>query len=164
MHMSQANSAKPTGERANSHPRARAWSGHLPGTRTRLTSILERVMRGHSDFTLQERVFVTACEFWVLAMGRELHELTDPRAVARLRFAAMVYDAIGAAGVAGALHAAHGDLVHLPTRVQRQKRLKLLEERLLLSADPVDTLLARFEEQLEVDDMPLAGHLAHAYE
>jgi hypothetical protein len=48
--------------------------------------------------------------------------------------------------------------------VQRQKRLKLLEERLLLSADPVDTLLARFEEQLEVDDMPLAGHLAHAYE
>jgi hypothetical protein len=163
MYASQAESAKPPRERNDSHARAMPWSGHRPGTRTRLTSILERVVRGDSDFTLQERVFVTACEFWVLAMGRELHALTDPKAVGKLRFAALVYGAIGAAGVAGALQAAHGDLVHLPTRVQRQKRLRLLEERLLLSADPVDALLARFEEQLETDDMLVTEHRAHAY-
>jgi hypothetical protein len=123
-------------------------SGHLPATRARLSAILERVGRGNNEFTLAERVFVAACEFWVLAMGRELHALTNLRAIGKLRFAAMVFEAIGAVGVAGALQAAHIDMVQLKTQAQRRGRLMLLEERLLLSREPVDILLAHLADNL----------------
>jgi hypothetical protein len=125
-----------------------AHSGHLPATQARLYAILARVAQGRNDFTLAERVFVAACEFWVLAMGRELHALTNLRAIGKLRFAAMVYDAIGAVGVAGALQAAQGDLIQLKTQAQRRGRLMLLEEWLLLSREPVDTLLAQLADNL----------------
>jgi hypothetical protein len=128
------------------------WAGHLPGTRARLIEILERVVRGDCDFTLGERVFVMACEFWVLAMNRELHQYATLGAVAKLQFAAIAYDSIGAAGVAGAVHAAHGDLVRPQTQAQRKRRLTMLEARLLLSAEPVDALLARAARELATAD------------
>jgi hypothetical protein len=148
-----AGSAKNGSAQTNQGLRATAWIGHSPGTSARLTTILERVVQGSNDFTLQERIFVTACEFWVLAMHRELHARTELKAIGKLRFASRVFDAIGAAGVAGALQSAHSDLAHPQSRALRQRRLKLLEDRLLLSADPVDALLARFAENLAASDI-----------
>jgi hypothetical protein len=130
---------------------AKSWTGHMPATRARLTSILERVVQGDARFTLAERVLVTACEFWALAMAGELHSQTELRAVGKLRFASTVYDAIGAGGVADELRIAHGDLSRLQTRLQRKSRLKLLEARLRVSAEPVDRLLAHLAENLEHD-------------
>jgi hypothetical protein len=130
----------------------RAWRGHMPATRARLAGILERTTQGGAQFTLAERVLVTACEFWALVMAGELHTQTELRAMGKLRFAAMVYDSLGADGVAGALRVAHGDLARLQTRLQRKRRLQMLEARLMISAQPVDTLLARFAEQLGAGD------------
>ena len=123
----------------------------MPATRARLASILERVVQGDARFTLAERVLVTACEFWALAMAGELHSQTELRAIGKLRFASTVYEAIGADGVADELRIAHGDLARLQTRLQRKSRLKLLEARLRVSAEPVDQLLAQLAENLGRD-------------
>jgi hypothetical protein len=130
---------------------ATSWTGHMPATRARLTSILERVVQGDARFTLAERVLVTACEFWALAMAGELHSQTELRAIGKLRFASTVYDAIGARCVADELRIAHGDMARLQTRLQRKSRLKLLEARLRVSAEPVDKLLAHLADSLGHD-------------
>jgi len=116
----------------------------MPATRARLASILERVVQGDARFTLAERVLVTACEFWALAMAGELHSQTELRAIGKLRFASTVYEAIGADGVADELRIAHGDLARLQTRLQRKSRLRV-------SAEPVDQLLAQLAENLGRD-------------
>jgi len=125
---------------------ATVWSAHLPATRARLSMILERAMHGERDFTIGERMLVFACEYWVLAMGRGLHRHTDHAATAKLRCAAIVFEAIGANDVAAALTAAHEDLLYPHTA--RQRRLKLLEYQLRVSADLVDALLAQFADNL----------------
>jgi len=129
-----------------------AWNGHLPVTRARLTSILERVVHGAAQFTLAERVLVTACEFWALAMAGELHTQSEKTIMGKLRFAAMVYESIGADGVASALATAHGDLARMQAKLQRKQRLQQLEAELLGAAQAMDALLARFAQQLDADD------------
>jgi hypothetical protein len=125
------------------------WPGHLPATRARLIAILERVVQGQSECTLAERVLVAACEFWSLAMAGELHLQTDLRAMGKLRFAAMVYDAIGAEEVASALRTAHVEMSCVPAGAQRRQRMQVLEENLQRHAPAVDALLAKYAERLD---------------
>jgi hypothetical protein len=127
----------------------RNWTGHLPATRSRLIAILERVVEGKTECTLAERVLVAACEFWSLAMASDLHRQTDLRAMGKLRFAAMVYDAIGADEVAAALRTAHVDMSCVPAGSQRRQRLQLLEGYLQQRAVSVDALLATYAQRLD---------------
>jgi hypothetical protein len=131
--------------------------GHRPGTRARLIAIFERAMSAGGTVTLQERGFVTACEFWVLAMSSELHTRTGPRAIARLEAAAIFYGSIGAPAVAEALRDAHRDLVSRQAAVHRRRRLTQLEAELLQWADEVDGLLERLANQLAPGDVDTHG-------
>jgi hypothetical protein len=125
-----------------------SWTGHKVGTRAGVITIFERAIRTGRRFTLAERALMTACEFWVLAMSRELHTRTSPGAIAMLRFVALAYDSIGAAGVAETLLDAHRDLMAIQYAANRRQRLIQLEDQLLLSSNAVDALLERVATEL----------------
>jgi hypothetical protein len=130
-----------------------SWNGHRVDTRAGLITIFQCAMRTGRQFTLPQRALMTACKFWVLAMRRELHLRTSPRAIAALEFAGIAYDSIGVPGVAEALRDAHRDLIVIQRTANRRQRLTQLEDQLLLSANAVDTLLERVATELAATDV-----------
>ncbi len=120
------------------------WAGHLPITRARLFSILEAAAMGRRDFSLAERALCTTCEFWAAVAARRLGWYLGPPTADRLRLVGTVLEAIGSPETARTLHEARIDLAAALTPRQRRLCVRLLEERLLESPDPMDALIARF--------------------
>jgi hypothetical protein len=121
------------------------WPGHLATTRIVMLAVLERAAAGANDFSVDECALVTACEFRAAVVGRVLSAHLRLNAKERLCTLSILYGAIGAQRFAQLLHEAHVDLGHLST-VGKRRRIKLLEQDLHKTVDPVDHLLARFAE------------------
>jgi hypothetical protein len=120
------------------------WRGHSQVTSVALLSLLERAVAGQAEFSLAERLFCIACEFWAAVNARELDahlssEVGDP-----LRDARFAFSAIGAKYVVKILHQAAVETAGSRSRGARRQRIADIEGQLLWVPDPVDILIARF--------------------
>ena len=120
------------------------WSGHLETTSQRLLSILERATTGASDISVAERCLFMACEFWAATKSRNLEVHLGAAATDTLPVIGSIFTAIGAPGVAGDVDVAFADLSASRGAAHRQRCIGVLQNRLLISEEPVDRLLARF--------------------
>ena len=120
------------------------WSGHAAVTRQRLLVILERAASGAEEFSVSERALFTACEFWAAVESRTLKNFLGRDAAEQLRYAAVVYEAIGANDVAQAVEETLESLLLAGTENRRLQCIAQLQERLHSSTDPLDDLIARF--------------------
>jgi len=130
--------------------RAATWPGHLEITSRSLLSILVRSTTDAdpSRISIAERSLFMACEFWAATKGRTLVAHLGTNASEPLRIMGTIFAAIGAAGVARDLDAALVDLAATPGAMHRRRRIVTLQNRLLATDEPVDTLLARFAVEL----------------
>jgi hypothetical protein len=124
------------------------WNGHALVTRTKLLGTLERAAAGSDDFSISERALYTACEFWAAVESRGLQDYLGTDAGHQLRYASIVYTAIGAHDVALALEQALAALADVGSEQLRLQCIRELQSRLLQSADPIDNLIARFAQRL----------------
>jgi len=124
------------------------WNGHALVTRRKLLSILERAAAGSDDFSISERALYTACEFWAAVESRTLQDFLGTTATSQLRYANIVYTAIGAHDIAQALERTLAALADAGNENRRLQCVARLQTRLLESADPVDALIARFAQRL----------------
>lgn len=128
--------------------RPSTWPGHLEITSKSLLSILERAAGGASDFSIAERSLFMACEFWAATKSRTLAGHLGADALETLQTLGTIFATMGAVGVAGELDAAAVCLSARRGEMRRQHCISGLQDRLLVTAEPVDTLLARFAVEL----------------
>jgi hypothetical protein len=120
------------------------WRGHSPITHEVLLSILLRAAAGEQDFTRDERILYTACEFWAAIQARSIVTHLGSKAGDNLRNAVVAFSAIGATHVASRLTALHNDLATAPTAERLLQGLSALENELPKTLDPVDRLIALY--------------------
>jgi hypothetical protein len=120
------------------------WCGHSPIAHEVLLSILLRAAVGDQDFTRDERILYTACEFWAAIQARSIVAHLGSTARDNLRNAAEAFSAIGATNVASLLNAVHRDPASAPTTERLLQGLAALENELPDTLDPVDHLIAGY--------------------
>lgn len=124
------------------------WPGHLEITSKSLLSILEKAASGASDISIAERSLFMACEFWAATKARSLARHLGANAHETLQVMGTIFATVGAPAFASDLDAACTDLTARPGDVRRLKCINALQNRLLATDEPVDTLLARFAVEL----------------
>jgi hypothetical protein len=117
------------------------WRQHLPLASAALLPLLEEAASTGTEFPHAERALFMACDFWTAVATQRLlsHLGTEP--VGKLRYMGIVYSAMGASDISGAVNQAANDL-RGPVALQKD-RLLTLESRLLTTTDSVDRLIAR---------------------
>lgn len=121
------------------------WRGHLPVTTTALEAIFAKRLAGAATLTMADRVLYTACEMRCAVAMRNIVQLLgseDPIGV--LRGAATAFATIGAVHFVRDLQRAADEIARAPTPGRRRHCLAVLEDRLLCTDDPIDTLIARY--------------------
>jgi len=121
-----------------------SWCGHSPIAHEVLLSILLRAAAGHQDFTRDERILYTACEFWAAIQARSIVTHLGSKARDNLRDAAVAFSAIGATHVARLLIAVHRGPASAPKTERLLQGLAALENELPHTLDPVDLLIADY--------------------
>ena len=124
-----------------------AWSGHHRRTSAALLGLLAGAAAGRNDFTLGERAFVMACEFWAAAMNRTLAQHLGRDASARLRSAERAFSALGAPSVATVLRLGQLELEKAEAHA-RSQQLAAMEATLARIDEPVDDLIAQYAAEL----------------
>ena len=137
-----------TARRSAPASRPASWPGHLEITSKSLLSILERSTNGAGDISIAERSLFMACEFWAAIKTRTLAQHLGANASGTLPIMGMIFSTLGATGVARDIDAARTDLATMAGDRHRQRCVNDLQNRLLLTEEPVDTLLARFAIEL----------------
>jgi hypothetical protein len=121
------------------------WRGHFPITSIVLYGLLDKAQsRGDEQFSEDERVLFTACEFWAAAANRSLDEHLGGEPVERLRAAQAAFARIGAVRVANTLGVAADYRLGRPMSAPPSASVTELEQRLLKTADKVDDLISAF--------------------
>ena len=111
--------------------------------RETLLSVLEEAAGDRCEDSIAARALCSACEFWAAVSQRTLRHYLGAKMAERLRYAAIVYQAMGAIRVANTIHEALAELACTPTTIQRQQMVGILQERLLGNTDPLQDLLVR---------------------
>jgi hypothetical protein len=120
------------------------WCGHSPIAHEVLLSILLRAAVGDQDFTREERILYTACEFWAAIHARSIVTHLGSKARDNLRDAAVAFSSIGATHVASLLDAVHRDRASAPKTERLLHGLAILENELPYTLDLVDHLIASY--------------------
>jgi hypothetical protein len=104
----------------------------------------KKVDAPEAEFSAEERILLTSCEFWAAAAARTLpdHLAADPER--RLREAQAAFTALGGAAIARALKLAVRCVSDAEPRPWGAEQCRILEERLLAYADQVDALVGKF--------------------
>jgi len=113
-----------------------------------LLSILLRAAAGDRDFTRDERILYTVCEFWAAVQARSIVTHLGPRVGENLRNAAAAFSAIGARHAGSLLNAAHHELATAPPTERLLRDLAALESDFSKTLDPVDRLIAGYANDL----------------
>jgi hypothetical protein len=100
-----------------------SWYGHLPVTSIALFSILSRLATDDCDFSRDERVLFTACEYWAAVSATDLRSHLGRRPAGRLR----------AAGFE--------ELNHMDSQELYDEYIARLEQQLQVTDDSVDVLI-----------------------
>jgi hypothetical protein len=87
-----------------------------------------------------ERALFTACEFWTAVCSRKLALHLGMPPLNALRYASILYAALGAHAVADDMVRAIGELKRASHPLEQHQYLTKLQERLLRTRDPVDQL------------------------
>jgi len=95
-----------------------------------------------------DRALHSACEFWATVNNGTLSQYLGASAPARLRYAAIVFQAMGATGVAGTIYEALAELSRTATTIQREQWVMALQDRLLVSVDPLHDLISRLTQRV----------------
>lgn len=121
------------------------WRGHFPITSIVLFGLLDKAQnRVGDEFSEDERILFTACEFWAATANRSLDEHLGKDSVERLRAAQAAFDRIGATRVANTLGVTADYLIRGPSPRPPTFSVTQLEQRLLKTADKVDELISAF--------------------
>jgi hypothetical protein len=117
------------------------WRQHLPLASAALLPLLEEAANTGTEFPHAERALFMACDFWTAVATQTLLAHLGTGAVGKLRYMGIVYSAMGASDISGAVNQAAIDLTG--PAAPREDRLLTLEARLLATSDSVDRLIAR---------------------
>jgi hypothetical protein len=113
-----------------------------------LASILDKAARGPGTSLMAARALHVAFAFQAAVNNGTLRQYLSANTVAHLRYLAIVYQAIGAGGVANTLFESLAALKCAVTDLQRQQCLIVLEERLFATVDPLHDLIARLTQSV----------------
>jgi hypothetical protein len=135
------------------------WPGHLPITCMVLFSILKRATTEECEFSRDERVLVTACEFWAAVSASELRAHLGSQPTERLRAAGIALGSLGAVALVQTVFAGIDELMNLKTRECRDECVDRLEHRLQLTEDSVDVLIGLMAHRC-LSVVPIERHTA----
>ena len=121
---------------------------------------LARAEGNRASFSTAERALFTTCDFWTAVCSHRLAAHLSHGALEALRYASILFAAIGAGEVARDVNVAIDELRHAPQ--EQQQCLAKLQERLLETLDPVDQLIARLAETLGLGQESAATRTAPA--
>ena len=113
-----------------------------------LLSVLEEEAGDPGDGSIAARALHSACEFWATVNNGTLGHYLGTSAAERLRYAAIVFQAMGATAVASTIYEALAELSRTASTIQRERWVMALQERLLLSADPLHDLISRLTQRV----------------
>ena len=113
-----------------------------------LASILDKAARGPGTNLMAARALHVAFAFQVATNNGTLRQYLAATTALQLRYLAIVYQAIGARGVANTLFEALAALKCAASSVQRQQCLAELEERLFVTVDPLHHLIAQLTQSV----------------
>jgi hypothetical protein len=113
-----------------------------------LASILDKAARGPGTSLMAARALHVAFAFQVAVNNGTLRQYLGASTATHLRYLAIVYQAIGASGIANTLFEALAALKCTQTEVQRRQCLVVLEERLFVTVDPLHDLIARLTQSV----------------
>ncbi len=123
------------------------WPGHLPITSVVLFSILKRVETVQCEFSRDERVLCTACEFWAAVSAGELHAHLGSQPERVLRAAGIALKSLGAVILAQAVLAGIDGLRNMNSRERYHEYIARLEHQLQSTDESVDVLIGLFAER-----------------
>ncbi len=113
-----------------------------------LATILEKAAHGPGPNLMAARALHVAFAFQVAVNNGTLRQYLVATTAAHLRYLAIVYQAIGASGIANTLFEGLAALECALTEVQRRQCLLVLEQRLFVTVDPLHDLLARLTQSV----------------
>lgn len=120
------------------------WPGHLPITRLVVFTILNRAAVHESDFSDDERMLCTACEFWAAVAAGELSDHLGSQPAARLRTAGIALRSLGAEASPRHIFTALDELRNLRPGVQCDEAIVHLARQLQATDESIDELLGLF--------------------
>jgi hypothetical protein len=113
-----------------------------------LTTILDKAAHGPGTSLMAARALHVAFAFQVAVNSGTLRQYLAATTTAHLRYLAIVYQAIGARGVAHTLFEALAALQGALTETQRQQCFLALEQRLFETIDPLHDRIARLTQSV----------------
>lgn len=113
-----------------------------------LLSALEDEADAPGEGSIAARALHSACEFWTAVGNGTLGHYLGANAAERLRYAAIVYKAMGAIRVANTICEALAELSYTATHIQREQCVGVLQLRLRGSDDPLHDLIARLTQRV----------------
>jgi len=113
-----------------------------------LASILDKAARGPGTNLMAARALHVAFAFQVATNNGTLRQYLAATTALQLRYLAIVYQAIGARGIANTLFDSLAAMTGAVTEVQRQQCLAVLEEQLFLTVDPLHDRIARLTQSV----------------
>ena len=140
-------------------PRAMTLSGAAMNIKpVVLLDLLERAAGGESQFTSDELVFCTVCEFWSAVATHSLASYLRQEAAPRLTAARLAFSRIGANQVSSVLaQALHLVLISATRPAADRRWIRALTQQLLSATDPVNRLIADFASTMAAE----VDHHAH---
>ena len=120
------------------------WPGHDPTTSMVLLALFLRAQSGDMEFTRDQLVLVTVCEFWAAAMNQALQPYLGEFADFRLHNAEMSFRALGLKRTARILRRGRNRLKHSNSPDSLNGISKGIELSLARLREPVDGEIARF--------------------
>ena len=94
-----------------------------------------------SDFSRDERVLFTACEFWAAVSASELRAHLGSQPAERLRSAGLALTTVGAVSLAKAVFIGIDALKNVSSQERRDAYIAHLEQQLQMTDDSVDVLI-----------------------
>jgi hypothetical protein len=113
-----------------------------------LLSVLEEEAGDPGEGSMAARALHSACEFWATVSNGTLGQYLGTSPAVRLRYAAIVFQAMGATGVAHTIYEALAELSRTVSPSQREHCVRVLQERLLVSVDPLHDLISRLTQRV----------------
>jgi hypothetical protein len=128
------------------------WRGHFPITSFVLLALLKKAQAGFTEFSREERILFTSCEFWAATAARDLAAYLGLEAEERLRAAHDAFTALGAVHVARTLNMVTRDFRSQHLVKWGETQVRSLESQLLATEDPVDKLIAEYASDRILND------------
>lgn len=119
------------------------WGGHKPATTYALPELLTAAQGGETRFSVSQRAFFTACEFWAASQNHSLLDHLGDAMLVRLHAAATSFSVIGLPRTASILRHAHNQLAS-DSAIPRERIIGEIENAVSNVGEPIDQTLERF--------------------